>query len=98
MNKTPVQVALYTEVMCFIGLDPTTGQPLEELPTVDGAFTERLFLDSSNGHNLEELTNEVKGRQTAGNANNKGNSYGYGMYSDTECASNNSFTSAEWEK
>lgn len=49
------KVALYTEVLCFLGLDPTTGQPLEVLPSIDGAFTEQLFVDSSNGHSPKVL-------------------------------------------
>jgi hypothetical protein len=52
------KVALYTEVLCFLGLDPTSGQPLEVLPSIDGAFTEQLFVDSSSGHNKQVLADE----------------------------------------
>jgi hypothetical protein len=52
------KVALYTEVLCFLGLDPTTGQPLEVLPSIDGAFTEQLFVDSSTGHSPRVLAEE----------------------------------------
>jgi hypothetical protein len=44
--------------LCFLGLDPTTGQPLEVLPSIDGAFTEQLFVDSSTGHSPRVLAEE----------------------------------------
>lgn len=49
------KVSLYTEVLCFLGLDPTTGQPLEVLPSIDGTFTEQLFVDSSTGQSSASL-------------------------------------------
>lgn len=57
------KVALYTEVLCFLGLDPTTGQPLEVLPSIDGAFTEQLFMDSSKGHSAKLIGEEDRGSQ-----------------------------------
>ena len=88
------QVMLYTEVLCFLGLDPTTGQPLEELPSIDGAFTEQLFIDSSTGHSAKTL----KGAAASSKGGGSGG-YGNGRVSesDLERASQGSFTSVEMD-
>lgn len=57
------KVAIYTEVLCFLGLDPTTGTPLAELPSIDGAFTEQLFLDASNSHSAKLIPTEERNSQ-----------------------------------
>mmetsp|Transcript_23028 Transcript_23028/g.38432 ORF Transcript_23028/g.38432 Transcript_23028/m.38432 type:complete len:303 (-) Transcript_23028:200-1108(-) len=38
------KVVCYTEVLCFLGLDPMSAQPQELLPSVDGAFSENSLL------------------------------------------------------
>lgn len=60
---TSNKVAVYTEVLCFLGLDPTTGTPLAELPSIDGAFTEQLFIDSSTGHSARLIPTEERNSQ-----------------------------------